>query len=304
MKSLIKRIKKAVKNPKTAIFALMDTGIGRVIPDKQYLEFLYKLKLGKKLDLENPQTFNEKMQWIKLYDKKPEYTVMADKYAVKKYISDKIGEEYVIPLIGVWDNYDDIDFDKLPNQFVLKATHNSGGLCICKDKGKFDKESVRKTFVKVLKKDYFYHMREWPYKNVPRRIIAEKYMEDKDTETLVVYKVFNFGGEPKIIQVIQNDKKENEVIDYFDTEWNLLELRQNFNNSNNPTKRPECLQKMLELSSVLSKDIPFVRVDWYVINGRLYFSEFTFFSDAGMAAFTPEEWDYKLGSWISLPEKK
>ena len=304
MKKLKKKIKKVLKNPRILIFALLDTKLARVIPDKQYLKILYKLNFRKSLNLKNPQTFNEKMQWIKLYNRRPEYTVMVDKYAVKKYIADKIGEEHVIPLINVWDSYYDIDFEELPDQFVLKTTNSSGGLFICKDKRSFNEKAIRKTFLRALKQNYYYHMREWPYKNVAPRIIAEQYMEDKNTETLIVYKVFNFVGVPKIIQVIQNDKKENEVIDYFDTEWNLLELKQNFDNSDNPPSRPECLKKMLELSGMLSKGIPFVRVDWYVINGKLYFSEFTFFSDAGMQPFTPNEWDDILGGWIVLPDKE
>ncbi|MBR0277326.1 MAG: glycosyl transferase [Clostridia bacterium] len=304
MKNVKNKIKKVIKKPKVLIMALTGTKFAHMISDMQYLKLFYRLKFNKELNLENPQTFNEKMQWIKLYDRKPEYTVMVDKYAVKKYIADKIGEEYVIPLIGVWDKYDDIDFAKLPNQFVLKATHNSGGLFICKDKSKFDEKEVKKIFDRALKQNYYYHMREWPYKNVPPKILAETYMEDKNTETLIVYKVFTFGGVPKIIQVIQNDKKENEAIDYFDTEWNLLDLKQNFENSDNPPTKPQCLQEILRLSGICSDGIPFVRVDWYVINGKLYFSEFTFFSDAGMEPFNPPHWDDTLGSWIELPERK
>ena len=271
--------------------------------DKTFLELRYKQQMGKELDLKKPQTFNEKLQWLKLYNRKPEYTTMVDKYAVKKYVADKIGEEYIIPTLGVWDNFDDIDFDKLPNQFVLKCTHDSGGLVICKDKAKLDIKAAREKINKSLKRNYYYAGREWPYKNVPPRIIAEKYMVDKGNEVLPVFKFLCFGGEPMIIQTIQNDKTINESVDYFDIYWNKLDLKQNFPNSTFKINKPNSLNEMIDLARILTLDTPFLRADFYEINGKVYFSELTFFSDGGNAIFYPKEWDYKLGSYIKLPQK-
>ncbi len=294
-------IKYFLQNPKKIVPALGKHGFLNWLPDKAYLKMTYKINTGKKLDLKNPKTFNEKLQWLKLYDRNPEYTKMVDKYEVKKYVADIIGEEYIIPTLGVWDKFEDIDFDSLPDQFVLKCTHNSGGLVICRNKSTLDLEAIKKRFKKLLKKNYYCYGREWPYKNVKPRIIAEKYMQDGETKALPVYKFFCFDGEPKIIQTIQNDKQPNESIDYFDTDWNLLELRQNFPNSDNPLPKPLLLVKMLDLARALSKKKKgFLRVDLYQINGEIYFSEYTFFSDGGVAEFHPREWDHKLGDCISL----
>lgn len=287
-------------------FAVLDRlGFYKNLTDEKYLKKSYKIRFGKKLDLKNPKTFNEKLQWLKLYNRKDIYTTMVDKYEVKKYVADRIGENHIIPTIGIYRDFEEIDFDSLPNQFVLKSTHDSGGLVICKDKNKLDMESVRSKFMRSLGRNYYFYGREWPYKNVKPRIIAEKYMQDRDFESLNVYKIFNFNGEPKIIQTIQGDKTASETIDYFDTEWNLLDLRQNFPNSQKALEKPETLSEMLTLSRELSKDVaPFIRVDFYEINGSVYFSEFTFFSDSGMARFEPNMWDEILGSWIELPNKE
>lgn len=272
--------------------------------DQKYLKRLFKAFMGYELNLENPKTFNEKLNWLKLYDRKPEYTIMVDKYLAKKYVADRIGEEYVVPLLGVWDNFDEINFDSLPSQFVLKTTHDCGGVVVCKNKKTFDKKKTKKCFEKHLKRNFYLGSREWPYKNIQPRIIAEKFMQDGDSKFLPVYKFFCFDGKPTIIQCIQNDKQKNESIDYFDTNWNVLELKQNFPNSINLIEKPKELEKMIEIASALSKDKQgFIRVDLYVVNSQIYFSEFTFFSDAGLIAFNPNEWDLKLGEMIKLPTK-
>lgn len=273
---------------------------GNLISDRSYLKIDYFLNLGKKLNLNNPVTFNEKMQWLKLYNRNPIYTTMADKLEVKNYITEKIGDRYVIKLLGSWDTFDEIDFDLLPEKFVLKTTHGCGGMVICKNKGDLDVEKARKIINKSLKADYFYQGREWPYKNIKKRILAEEYMQDGDSENLTVYKIFNLSGIPTIIQVIQDDKTAKETIDYFDTEWNLLDLKQNFPNSPNHLPKPRTLDDMLELARKLSEGMPFIRTDFYEINGEVYFSEFTFFSDDGFAEFHPGEWDEKLGEKIDL----
>ncbi len=274
--------------------------------DKLYLKFVYKITFGKKLDLENPQTFNEKLNWLKLYNRNPIYTKLVDKYDVKEYVSNTIGEKYVVPTLGVWDNVDDIDFQSLPEQFVIKCTHDSGSTVVCRDKKNLDVEALKKKLKKRIKKNMFWWAREWPYKNVKPRIMAEIFMKDGNQQyegNLTVYKIFCFNGIPKIIQNIQNDKTAEETIDYFDTNWNLLGLRQNFPNSKHPLSNPQTLDEMLVLAETLTKGHPFLRADFYEVNGEIYFSELTFYSDAGMTSFEPEEWDYKLGELIQLPEK-
>ncbi len=271
------------------------------MPDEVYISKRFEAVFGKKVNLYNPKTFNEKMQWLKLYDRQEEHTVMVDKYLSKEFVANKIGEEYVAKLLGVWDRADQIDFSSLPNRFVLKTTHDCGGVIVCDDKSKLNIKKAVHKLKKHLRNEYFYHCREWPYKNVVPRIIAEEYLKDEKEEVLPVYKFLCFGGQPRIIQVIQNDKKENETVDYYDTDWNKLDLRQNFPNSMIVLDKPNKFEKMLEIATELAKDKPFIRVDLYLVNDKIYFSEFTFFSDAGFKRFYPETWDKALGDWIRLP---
>ena len=295
---------RALLVPKYRFSALSRLGFYNYMSDREYLQRLFKYRMGRELDIDTPRTFSEKLQWLKIYNRRPEYSVMVDKYAVKKFVADKIGAEYVVPLIGVYESPDEIDFDSLPDKFVIKCTHNGGeGNAICRDKAAFDFESRKKVIRRALTKNYYPASREWPYKNVPPRVIVEQYIQDGDRLNLPVYKIFCFNGEPKLIQAIQDDKTKQETIDYFDTEWNRLQLRQNYPNSKNPLPRPECLSEMLELAAKLSTGVPHVRVDLYQANGKVYFSEFTFFSDAGMVDFDPPEWNNKLGEWLILPEK-
>ncbi len=294
---------RALLIPKYRFFALASRGFYDSMSDEEYLKRAYKYRMGRDLDLENPRTLTEKLNWLKVYDHNPEYTIMADKYAVKKFVADKIGAEHVIPLLGVYDSFDEIDFDALPEQFVLKCTHDSGGFAICRDKSRFDIKRARKILSRSLKRTYGVSNREWSYKNVPHKIIAEKYMQDGDNPNLPVYKIFTFNGVPKLIQAIQDDKTPYETIDYFDTNWQRLKLRQNFPNSKIPYEKPKCFDEMLEIAAKLSAGIPHVRVDLYQIDGKVYFSEFTFYSDAGFVGFEPPEWDEILGSWLQLPKK-
>lgn len=300
---MLKKFLKHLNHPTDFLLYLSIFGLYDFLSDETYLKFMYRIRMGKKLNLKNPQTFNEKLQWLKLYGRKPEYTIMADKYAVRKYIADTIGEEYLIPLLGVWDNPDDIDFDKLPDQFVLKCNHNSGlGMCICKDKSKLDINKVKKELKKGLEQDYYLTAREWPYKNVPRKIIAEKYMEEKPDTGLNDYKFFCFNGIPKLILVC-SDRFSNDGLceDFYDTDWNLLNLRRpDTSNSKQPQKQPQRFGDMLRLAAVISENIPFARVDFYEIKGKIYFGEITFFPASGLKRFTPEEWDLKLGKLIDL----
>lgn len=272
----------------------------RFIPDETYLKLMYRYHMGQRLDFDNPKTFNEKLQWLKIHNRKPIYTTMVDKYEVKDFVSKLIGSEYLIPSLGVWERFEDIDFSSLSNQFVLKCTHDSGGLIICKDKDTLDREEARKKIERSLKTNFFWVAREWPYKNVQPRILAEQYMKDNDNDNLPVYKVFNFGGEPYMIQAIQDDKTPNETIDYFDLEWNRLPFTQNYHNSTIPLSKPPKLDEMLNLARKLSAGQPHIRTDFFSINGSIYFSEFTFFSDGGFKRFNPPEWDRKLGDMIDL----
>ena len=272
----------------------------RIFSDKVAIKIKYRLEMKRKLNLKNPKTFNEKLNWIKLYYRKPIMTTMADKYEVKKYVSDIIGPEYVIPSIAIYDKWDDIDFDSLKAPFVMKTTHSSGVIAVVKDKESFDYETTKKKFNKSLKQNYFYSCREWPYKNIKPRIIIEQFVKDDKEDNLPVYKFFCFNGEPYLVQTIKNDKTSYETIDYFDMDWKFLKLKQNFENSEVPLSKPSNFEDMKELAAKLSKGFPFVRVDLYSVNGRIYFSEFTFFSDAGYHQFYPDEWDQILGEKIKL----
>lgn len=275
---------------------------GKFIPDKLYLHLLYRLHLGKKLNLKNPQTFNEKLQWLKLYNRRPEYTIMVDKYAVKEYVANKVGNEFIIPTLGVWDSFDDIDFEKLPDKFVLKCTHDSGGLVICRDKSQLDRVAAKKVIERSLRRDYYLIGREWPYKNVPRRIICEQYMEDESGYELKDYKFFCFNGKVKYLK-IDFDRQSNHRANYYNPNFELQPFGEK-NSLPNPDRlfeRPSCLQKMIEKAEELSKDVPFLRVDFYNVNGQVYFGEHTFFPGNGTGVFCPSEWDEKLGSLIRLP---
>ncbi len=292
----------ALKNPRKALVSIL-CKIGFIFPDKIYLKIVYRLRVGKKLHLNNPQTFNEKLQWLKLYDRKPIYTTMVDKYAVKNYVAERIGPEYIIPTIGVWNKFDDIDFAELPDQFVLKCTHDSGGLVVCRDKGEINMMMVRKKINKSLKTNYFIGGREWPYKNVPRRIIAEKYMED-ETGELRDFKFFCFDGIPKAMFIATERSKDGEEVkfDFYDMNCEHLPFTQGHPNSSQEIKLPVSFEEMKALAMKLSNGFPQLRVDFYEINGKVYFGELTFSHFSGMTPFNPESWDKIFGDWIILPE--
>ena len=302
-RSYISRIFDILRNPRQlAIVILNKTSI--LWSDDLFLKIKFQLMMGEKLDLKDPKTFNQKLQWLKLYNRKPEYTIMVDKYAVKNYVASKIGEEYIIPTLGVWDTPDEIKWDNLPNQFVLKTTHGGGGcgVVICKDKSSFDVVSAKEILNRSLNSDIYLHYREWPYKNVRKRIIAEKYMTDAGNE-LEDYKVHNFNGVPKVILVCRERFKDSPMIDdFYSDNWDLLDMRRpGHPNSPEPIDSPKKLEEMLRLSRELSKDIPFLRTDFYVIENRIYFGELTFYPAAGMTPFEPKEWDITLGNWLKLP---
>lgn len=273
----------------------------RFIPDKAYLKLCYFLKLHKRLNLKNPQTFNEKLQWLKLYNRKPEYTTMVDKYRVRDYIKEKIGEEYLIPLVGgPWESAEEIDFDALPDQLVLKCNHDSGSVVICRDKKTFDIEAARKKLDDCVKHNFWYLGREWPYKNVKPCIIAEKYMVDESESELKDYKVFNFDGKPEMIQM-DFGRFKNHKRNLYDTDWQYIKAAAEY-----PTDpeikidRPRQLAQMLRLAGILSKEIPFLRTDFYSIEDKLYFGELTFFHGSGFEKFEPERYEYELGEKLKI----
>lgn len=275
-----------------------------LVPAKAYCSYIYQRSTGKKINWKNPTTFNEKLQWLKVYDHNPLYTQMVDKYSVRSYISEKIGEEYLIPLIGVWDKFEDINFDELPDQFVLKCTHDSGGVVICRSKSDLDFEEVRSRINNSLKRNYYYNGREWPYKNVTPRIICEKYMVDESGYELKDYKLMSFNGKVKCSFVCHNRDSDNMYVDFYDNEWNKMPFKRHYPSSPLGIVKPHSYDEMIRIAEKISKGIPFLRVDFYDINGKIYFGELTFFPGSGFEEFTPDVYDELLGSWIELPERK
>ncbi len=293
--------------------------------DKLFLKIKYRLSTGRKLNITQPQTYNEKLQWLKLYNRKPEYTQMVDKYEAKKYVANIIGEEYIIPTLGVWDRFEDIDFDALPNQFVLKCTHDSGGLIICRDKAKLNIESAKKKINKCLNNNYFWSNREWPYKNVKPRIIAEEYITTNNISKsgndatvnvdvlqqkygLLDYKFMCFDGVVKClfldIGVIGNSSEHSSQYyrSIYDKNFNVMSFKETRKHYPFSIEKPHFWDEMLSIAERISKGIPHLRVDLYYVNGHIKVGELTFFHGSGLTNnFQPEEWDYTFGSWIKLP---
>ncbi len=271
--------------------------------DEQYLRFIYRLRTGERLDLDDPQTYNEKLQWMKLYDRRPEYTVMVDKYAAKQWVEERIGSQYIIPTLGVWEHFDQIDLDGLPDQFVLKCTHDSGGLVIVKDKSKLDREAARRKLEKCLRRNYYDIVREWAYKDVPPRIIAEQYMTDESGRELKDYKVFTFDGVPRLIQV-DYDRFSDHKRNLYTPQWRFVDAEIDY--PNDPAREipaPQKLEEMLTLAAELAKGYPHIRVDFYSIRDRIYFGELTLYHGAGLETFRPPEFGRTVGAWMKLPEK-
>lgn len=270
------------------------------IPSNIFIPILYRVATGKKLNLVNPTSFNEKLQWLKLYDHNPMYTIFADKYAVREYIKNKVGEQYLIPLLGHWNNVENIDFEALPDQFVLKCNHDSGGVVICRDKSAFDVEEAKKKLRDHMEQNHYYLSREWAYKDIKRCIICEEYLIDKESNDLRDYKIFCFNGVPKLIQVDFdrfNDHKRN----LYTTNWEFLDVT--IKCPNDPNKiipKPEKLSEMLDVASKLSKGYPELRVDLYLVNGKIYFGELTVYHGGGIEKFTPDSFGDELGDQIDL----
>ena len=277
---------------------------GKQLPDILYLKLMYQVKLGEKLNLKNPDNFNEKLNWLKLYDRKECYTTMADKYLVREYVAEKIGEEYLIPLLGVYRTTEEIDFEQLPNQFVLKCTHDSASVVICKNKQEFDIEKAKEKLSQALKINYFYPSREWPYKDIVPRIIAEKYMSDESGTELKDYKIYNFGGKPKLIQVDFGRFTKHER-NLYTIDWEYI--NQEIEYPTNPSiqiEKPKCLDEMLKLAEKLAVGLPSIRTDFYVIEDKVYFGEITFYQEGGFARFSSQKYRKELGDLIVLPDER
>lgn len=282
-------------------FLLHFSIISNRLSDRLFLKIRYKKSFGEQLNLDNPKTFNEKLQWLKLYDRKDIYTTMVDKYAVKNYVANLVGKKYIIPTIGTYDKFDDIDFAQLPNQFVIKTTHDSGGIVICKNKKELNMSFAKNKINKSLSTNYYLKGREWPYKNVKPRIIIEKYMEDQNCSSMRDYKFFCFNGVAKYILVCTDRESELKET-FYDVDWNLASFKRPTHDIDCTIEKPKNLKIMIKLANMLSVAIPFLRVDFYEINGEVYFGELTFYPASGFEKFEPQKWDYLLGNMINLKE--
>lgn len=273
-------------------------------PDKLYLQRMFPLRIGYKLDLDNPRTFNEKLQWLKLYDRNPLYCKMVDKVEAKRYAAEVLGtDENIIPTLAVYNRAEDIDFDALPNQFVLKCTHDSGGIVICDDKSILNREAAIEKLRRGLNTNYFYLNREWPYKNVKPRILAEQYLKpNTEINDLRDYKFFCFNGKVKCFKIDFNRHTDHHA-NYYDRVGHLLPFGEKnyLPQINKSIDIPDNLGKMINLAETLSMGKKFLRVDLYNIQGKIFFGEMTFYPASGMGKLEPEEWDLKLGEWIELP---
>lgn len=305
---MLKKIKNFFLNKEIRFNYLTEMGFFNRLSDEEFLKKKYKVLMGKELNLNPPVTFNEKLQWLKIHDHNPLYTTMVDKYAAKDYVANIIGKEHIIPTLGVWDHFDEIDFEQLPNEFVLKCTHDSGGLVICPDKNKLDRNAAKRKIEKCLKRNYYWSGREWPYKDVKPRIIAEKYMTDgtnkafKVNKSLTDYKFYCFNGEPKYLYVSDNMAEHDKAhISFLNMDYSKAEFkRTDYQSFKNIPTCPVSFEQMRRLAIKLSKDTKFLRVDFYEINRQIYFGELTFYPCSGFMPFEPEEWDTKLGNMIQL----
>lgn len=289
-----------VKKPLLALYNGYWEAVARLMSDKAYLKYVYKRNFHRELDLEHPKSFNEKLNWLKLYDRKPLYSQLADKYQVKQIVADKIGQEYVVPNYGVWKRFEDIDFNSLPNQFVLKATGDSSGVNVCRDKSTFDKKTAKKRLNHSLHTNYYYRTREWPYKNIKPQIIADMLLDEHTGHELRDYKFWCFNGEPKVMYFTNKGTYITE--NFYDMDFNpVMDIDHGFPRVQPEFEKPDCFEEMKRLATVLSQSIPFVRVDFFYVGGKVYFGEFTFYDWAGLFPFKTYEMDLRIGEWLELP---
>lgn len=300
--SLLKKALRYISHPSLILLAFTKKYL-RWLPDKPYLKLLYFGYFSRVLNLENPQRFTEKLQWLKLYNRDPRYKELVDKIKVKNKISEILGKEYIIPTLGVWNSFDEIDFNKLPDKFVLKSNNGGGGtgIVIVKNKSDFDKEKARATLEKSMQSDIYKSLREWPYKDMERHILAEQYMEDESGE-LKDYKFYCFNGEVKVLLIASN-RFSTHNFNYFDREFRPLPIVSVCGERTTTTiEKPQGLDTMISIAERLSKGIPHVRIDLYYVKGKIYFGEYTFFDSSGYDNMSSDEWDLKFGSWLNLPK--
>lgn len=295
------KLKYLAKHPQYLFLMLGHRGLFNWMKDETYLKIAYRAKMGKKLNLDNPTTYNEKIQWLKLNYRNPKLTQLADKYGVREYVREKIGEEYLIPLLGVWEDTDSIKFDDLPNQFVLKCTHDSGSVIICKDKTVLDFDETRKKLDKVMKKNYYWGQREWVYDDIKPKIIAESYISSTSEKDLKDYKFFVFNGEVEFM-FIASDRGKDTRFDFYDRDFNNIKVKQKHKTANKPIEKPAKYEEMVILAQKLAADMPHARVDFYNVDGKILFGEITFFHFSGWEKFEPNQFDEKFGSYLELPE--
>lgn len=276
-----------------------------ILPDKWFLFLRFRNEVGYWPHLNHPRTFNEKLQWLKLHDIHPEYTQMVDKIEAKKYVASKFwGGKYIIPTLGIWNSVDEIEWGKLPQKFVIKVSSDSGGIVVCKDKQKLDICAAKKVLSYGWGRDCSVRNKEYPYRNITPRIIAEEYKEDESGYELKDYKIFCFNGEPKLLFVATDRQMDTEEtkFDFYDLQWNHLPFKNGHPNSKRSLEKPKNFEQMLDITRKLSAGIPHVRIDLYNCNGNIYFGEMTFFHNSGMIPFEPLEWDFKLGGLLKLPK--
>ena len=300
------RIVKIIRDPAYRFSKLMKMGLYNRLSDKAFLEKAYRAYMGRDLNLVSPKAYTEKLQWLKLYDRRDIYTTMVDKAQAKGYISERLGtSEYCIETLGVWDRFDDIDFDLLPDQFVLKCTHDSGGIVICKDKSKMDLNKAREIINDGLKRSFFMQTREPQYKKVKPRIIGEPYVEDHSSKELRDYKFFCFDGKARCLFVATDRQVINEPtkFDFFDLNYTHLNIINGHPNAKNPPEKPLNFELMIKLAETLSTGFPHIRVDFYEANGKVYVGELTLHHFSGFEPFVPDHWDYTFGDWLVLPQR-
>lgn len=298
---MFNKIKRYIKDPLWAFGSDVIHKYPNILSDKLYIETLWRMIMGYKLDLKNPKTYNEKLQWLKLYDHNPLYTTLVDKLRVKDYVKNKLGNDFIVPTLCVYKSVDDIDIEKLPERFVLKCNHDSGSVYICKDKSKFDINEVKAKIKKHLSHNFYWDAREWAYKKVKPYAFAECYLEDDNLDDLVTYKFLCFNSEPKLVYstIKTDDIWEN----YYDLDFNILPIHRKWSNSKVQLMKPSRFDDMIKVARNLSEGIPHVRIDLYEVKGQIYLSEFTFYDWGGLIDFTDNKWNLQLGEWINLPNK-
>ncbi len=275
----------------------------RLLPDALYLHLRYLQRMHRPLNLKQPIRFTEKLQWLKLYDRNPLYPTLVDKIAVKDYVASKIGDQYIIPTLGVWSRPEEIDFTALPERYVLKCNHDSGGLVLCPQPGSVDPAAACRRLSRSLQTNYFWHGREWPYGKLTPRILAEPYLRQADGSDVVDYKLFCFGGKPEFTLVCSNRFATTGLQEtVFDLDWNRLPLEWvDHPASGEEIPAPSQYALMQELAATLSEGLPFLRVDFYEVEGRVYFGELTLYPTSGLTGFSPDSWDGILGAKLHLP---